>query len=255
MTAPSSSAARLNDDVLEWPLPPTLEPRHFMTPPMESEHHLLALLLFYQLMKEAFRGRNDVFVGADLACYFSELQVRNFDVLAPDGLVVIDVPWRERQGWVSWLEDGRLPDLVVEHMSPSTRARDLGRKLEIYDRTMKVREYYAFDLKSGELHAFQRERADLTRVPGERIYSPVLGAWVGVSDAPWMDHSGPFLRLFAEDGALIPTLAERAAAESERAAAESERAAAESARADAESARAVALEAELAALKARLGGG
>jgi Uma2 family endonuclease len=211
---------------------------------MDSEHHLLALMLFFELMKERFADRDDVFVGADLACYFSARQVKNKDFRAPDGIVVLGVEPRERRGWVAWEEDGRLPDLVVEHMSPSTRAADLGRKRQIYDEVWKVREYYAFDLKTGALHAFHRVDNQLVPAPRDaedHVFSPILGVRVGVSKAGWGRHPGPFLRLFEQDGAPIPAADERAAAESARAAAAT--------------ARADALEAELRALKARLGEG
>lgn len=235
----------------EWPQVPVLEPHHFMTEPMESEHHLLALMLFYTLMREQLAGRSDVFVGADLACYFSELEVKNKDFRAPDGIVVLDVPPRERQGWVVWQEGGRYPDLVIEHMSPSTRAVDLGKKLATYRNVWFVREYYAFDLESGELFAFH-PREQEGRLAGDRFRSEVLGAWVGVSRERLNGHPGPWLRIFDDAGVVIPTRSEITEIESQRAESERARAESERARAERERARADALEAEVAALRAKL---
>jgi Uma2 family endonuclease len=231
---PSPRDATSTNAAWDWPQVPVLEPHHFETEPMESEHHLMALILFYTLLRERFADREDVFLGADLVCYFSDLQVKNKDFRAPDGLVVLGVEPRERQGWIVWQEGGRYPDLVVEMMSPSTREVDLGKKLATYTNVWRVREYLALDLESGELHAFLRRGLDYERHLlrlGDLIESDVLGAFVGVSDAPYHRHRGPWLRLFSADGELVPTAAERAEAESRRA---------------------EALAAELEALKAKL---
>ncbi|MCC6623650.1 MAG: Uma2 family endonuclease [Deltaproteobacteria bacterium] len=238
-----------------WPQVPKLEDHHFLTEPMESERHLIALLLFYQLMKEVFRGRDDVFVGADLVVYFSELQVRNKDFRAPDGIAVLGVDGRERRGWILWEEDGRYPDLVIEHMSPSTRAVDLGIKVRIYGQVWKVREYFAFDLETGRIHAFAGTPDGL--VPMEpnaagRYPSKVLGGEIGVSDVPVEGRAGPWMRIFRPDGTLVPLPVERATAEAERATAEAERATSEATARAAAEARTAELEARLAELEARL---
>jgi len=243
------NAATPSTEPEPWPRVPKLEDHHFVTEPMESERHLIALILFYQLMREALRDRADVYIGADLVVYFSELQVKNKDFRAPDGVVVLGVEPRERKGWIVWEEDGRYPDLVVEHMSPSTRDTDLGTKVRIYGQIWKVREYFAFDLESGEIHAFEGTGMGLERkTPNAagRFRSDVLGAEVGVSDLPAEGRDGPWMRLFTADGAPLMTRAERADSEAKRADAEAK------ARAAAE-ARAAALEVELAELRARLG--
>jgi Uma2 family endonuclease len=226
-----------------WPQVPVLEPHHFETEPMESEHHLVAMLFLYELVVDLMKDRS-AFVGADLVVYFSELQVRNKDFRAPDLIVVTDVPERARKGWIVWQEDGRYPELVVEMMSPTTRHLDLGRKLYIYSEIWKVSEYYAFDLETGELHAFAfkaGERHLVKRTPDAsgRYFSEILGAHVGVGEGGFGNHQLPVVRLFDASGVPVPTSAERARAESERAQAESQRA--------------DRLETELRELKAKLG--
>lgn len=206
-------------------------------------------------MREALAHREDKFVGADLVVYFSELQVRNKDFRAPDGVVVLGCDPHERKGWIVWEEEGRYPDLVIEHMSPSTRAVDLGAKLRIYGHIWKVREYFAFDLESGALYAFagttNHGLVPMTPNAAGRYPSEVLGAEVGVSDRENEGRPGPWMRLFAADGSLILTRSERAEAESRRAEADSQRAEAEARARLAAEERALALERELAALKAR----
>jgi Uma2 family endonuclease len=267
----------------DWPEVPVLEPHHFLTEPMESERHLLALLFFYQVMREALSHRDDVYIGADLVVYFSDLQVKNKDFRAPDGVVVLGVEPRERDGWIVWREGGRYPDLVVEHMSPSTRDVDLGAKLRIYGQVWRVQEYFAFDLETGEIHAFARTSEGFERLePNEvgRYPTEVLGGELGSSSIPVNGRPGPWMRLFREgQPVLIPAErveleaqraeleAQRAEAEAQRAEAEAQRAEAEAQRAEAEAQRAQAeakaraeaearvalLEAELAALRARSG--
>lgn len=233
-----------------WPRVPVLEDHHFLTEPMESERHLIAMLFFYQLMREALKHRDDIYVGADLVVYFSELQVKNKDFRAPDGVVVLGVEPRERKGWIVWEEDGRYPDLVIEHMSPSTRDVDLGKKLRIYGQIWRTSEYFAFDLESGEIHAFVHQGGDqgfakMAPNAAGRYPSKILGGEIGVSDSIIDGRPGPWMRLFTPDGELVLIPAERAEAEAQRAEAEAQRAH------EAE-ARARALETELAALRAKL---
>jgi Uma2 family endonuclease len=247
------TSARPNESARE-PMP-VLEPHHFVTEPMESEHHLVAMILLYQLVSGLTRGR-DVFVGADLVVYFSALQAKNKDFRAPDLFVVTNVSPHERQGWIVWEEGDRYPDLVVEHMSPSTRSTDLGEKLRVYDRVWRVKEYYAFDLATGELHAFGRGPNGLERrTPDERGHYPstVLEASFGVAREGYDRVRRPVLRLYDAEGAALPTSDELARSEHQRAQAEAQRAQAEARQAEAERRRADALEAELRALKARLG--
>jgi Uma2 family endonuclease len=203
------------------------------------------MILLYQLVSGLTRGR-DVFVGADLVVYFSALQAKNKDFRAPDLFVVTNVSPHERQGWIVWQEGDRYPDLVVEHMSPSTRSTDLGEKLRVYDRVWRVKEYYAFDLATGELHAFGRGPNGLERrTPDEHGHypSPVLdelglGASFGVAREGYDRVRRPVLRLYNAEGAALPTSDELARSEARRAQAEAQRA--------------DALEAELRALKAKM---
>jgi Uma2 family endonuclease len=216
---------------------------------MESEHHLIAMLLLYELVTELTRGREDVYVGADMVVYFSDLQVKNKDFRAPDLTVVTGVEPRERQGWIVWQEGGRYPELVVEHMSPSTRQVDLGAKLRVYGNIWHVSEYYAFDLETGELHAFGRGKDGLEKRSPEAnglFRSELLDTYFGVDSQGYRKMSRPVLRLFDAEGRPVLTGSERAGAEARRAEDAELRAAAEAQRA-------TSLEAELIALKAKLG--
>jgi hypothetical protein len=56
--------------------------------------------------------------------YFSQLQVKRNDFRGPDVFVALDVERKERKSWVAWEEGGRLPDVVIELTSDSTRHVD-----------------------------------------------------------------------------------------------------------------------------------
>lgn len=75
------------------------------------------------------------------------------------------------------------PALVIEVLSPSTRRRDRGVKLRLYERT-GVREYWLVDPVEHALTMYRRaadasfERAaDLTAVGGDTLTTPLVPGW------------------------------------------------------------------------------
>ncbi|HSG38328.1 MAG TPA: Uma2 family endonuclease, partial [Thermoanaerobaculia bacterium] len=123
--------------------------------PMDDFQHPLQLELFRNLTHEvmAERGRRDYTIGGDNFVYYSLEQAE--DVVkgrpyfrGPDIFFVDGIPPREdRRGWVAWEEGGRLPDLIVEILSPSTAHIDRKDKRELYARVFRTREYYLLDLE------------------------------------------------------------------------------------------------------------
>jgi Uma2 family endonuclease len=113
--------------------------------PLESERHREQMSLLIDSLKDAWRDRRDVYVGGNMAIYFSETQARNNDFRAPDVFVVLDTERRERKGWVVWEEDGRTPDVVIELTSESTEDVDRGKKKTIYARMLHVPFYACCD--------------------------------------------------------------------------------------------------------------
>jgi Uma2 family endonuclease len=245
--------------------------------PLESDWHSIQLPLLQELLYQAMaeQGRADFFAGADIFVYYSHQQAREVweeeeqgleqrafrgpDVFWVDG---VD-PDRKRKGWVAWHEDGRLPDVIFEMLSPSTADKDRGEKKEIYERVFRTAEYFLYDPGSGSLEGFHlvdRAYQPLRlgrrgRLPSERL-GVSIGLWRGVI----RKRRDTWVRLFRRDGTLVPTADERAEEESRRAEAERQRAQAEYQRAEAEhqraeaaEQRAEAAEAELARLRALLG--
>jgi Uma2 family endonuclease len=196
--------------------------------PLETEWHTIQFPFLRRLIRQAMgeQGRRDFYVGGNMFVYYSVEQAwdvaqgkkyfRGPDVFWVDGAE----PDRERQCWVSWEEDGRLPDVIVELLSPSTAAIDRKDKKKLYSEVWRTREYFLYDPDTGILEGF--------RLAG-RTYQPLapdaqgrfrseqlgvsLGLWHGVCEARESD----WVRLFRPDGSLVPSAEEQAEAERQRA--------------------------------------
>ncbi len=228
--------------------------------PMDSPWHRSQLNLLIEETQERFRGRTDYYTGGDMFVYYSSKQAeaikaeeaaerawadagrvgeppKKTEFRGPDYFCVLDVDGRRRrEGWVVWEEEGRYPDIIVEILSRSTRKNDLGPKKKLYERTFRTREYICFDHVRDELVAwrlvddeYQPIRPDVTG----RIWSQVLGAFVGRWKGVYQGQDAAWLRLFDEAGNLIPIGLEIAESERERADSERERAESERERAEA----------------------
>ena len=273
-TVPTPEGAEVDDG---WPrevsLPPAQAELWQEDEPLESDAHVDQMVVMRDSLRFHYRDRADVFVGANMPVYFSALQVRKRDFRAPDLFVVLGARPGERDFWVVWEEEGRTPDLVVEVLSESTEATDRGRKKDLYERVLKVTEYFLYDLRSGHTDGYRLTNGAYEPIapgPSGRLSSQVLGLEVGALDALVDQRAGHWLRFFLPDGRVLPTAAEaeaqradseahRAEAEAQRAEAEAQRAEAEAHRADSAAQRAdsaeareQALAAKLAALEARL---
>ena len=105
------------------------------------------------------RGRSDFFVGGDMFVYYSFEQAR--DIVAgrryfrgPDVFYVSGVERRERKAWVACEEDGRLPDVIIELLSPSTAEIDRTIKKDLYSRTFRTPQYFLYDPETEKLEGF-----------------------------------------------------------------------------------------------------
>src|SRR4051795_12657133 len=107
--------------------------------PLESNWHVIQMNLLIDLISQAMseRSRTDFFAGGDMFVYYSYEQAR--DVAAgrpyfrgPDVFYVGGVEGGDRKTWVAWEEGGRLPDFIVEFLSPSTAKMDRTVKKDLY---------------------------------------------------------------------------------------------------------------------------
>ena len=232
--------------------------------PMDNLAHVLQMYLLidsaHQVMAE--RGRKDYLAAGNIFVYYSIEQAH--DVVqgrsyfrGPDFFFVGGVAPAKRLAWVSWEEGGRLPELIVEFLSPSTAHIDRTTKKDLYSRVFRTPEYYIYDLLGTSVLDGFRLAGDSYRPmrPDRRgrLRSEVLGLDLGIWQGEYENQEGTWIRLFYPDGRMVPTADERADAECQRADAERQRADAERQRADTERQRAEAAEAELARLRSLLG--
>ena len=199
-------------------------------PMAESEAQLRAIIYLVSALYGHFRDRPDVYVGGDMFLYYEEGNPAA--VVAPDVFVVLGAPKREESPRLSYKlwEEPKGPDFVLEVLSRSTRAADLGKKRALYA-SLGVEEYWLHD-PAGE-HLASRTRGmrlaggryrDIVPLVPElgvrKVRSTVLGLDVGV------DRTGAVCFYAPETGeALLSHAQERAAREAAEARAAEEAAA------------------------------
>ena len=222
--------------------------------PLDSNWERIQINLLIDVARQAMaeRGRPDFFAGGDMFVYHSVEQARDVArgrpyLRGPDFFFVGGVEDHDRKAWVSWQEGGRLPDVIVELLSPSTRKIDRTVKKDLYARIFQTPEYFLYEPATGELEGFclVGDRYQRLFPDGEnRIWSEKLRLKLGLWQGLRTGVETTWVRLYDEAGRLVPTPEEAANA----------RADAAHQRAEAERQRADAAEAELARLRAQLEG-
>ena len=185
-------------------------------PMAESYAQLRAMLYLLPELMTRYENRSDVFVGGDMFLYYEEGNPAA--VVAPDVFVVLGAPKREeapRLSYKLW-EEPKGPDFVLEVLSRSTWAADLGEKRALYA-SLGVEEYWLYD-PAGE-HLASRLRGmrlaggrycDIVPMVPElgvrKVRSTVLGLDVGV------DRTGAVRFCDPETGEVLLSHAEERAA-------------------------------------------
>jgi len=206
--------------------------------PLDSPWHrdqmYLALELIPQAMAE--QGRTDFWVGGNNFVYYSVEQAREVALeeeqggrkrafRGPDVFWVGGVdPTPKREAWVSWEEDGRLPDFILELLSPKTARNDRTVKKDLYARVFGTSEYFLYDPRSRTLEGFRLATPGayrpLTPEARGRLWSEELGVFLGLWHGVWMTNDADWVRLFRPDGSMVPTREETERQRAERAEAE-----------------------------------
>ncbi len=106
----------------------------------ETEPHRRWMTRIDDILCHRLRGQR-AYVGCNLLLYFLPGQPARFVV--PDNFVVLDCDPKERRIFKTW-EEQRVPDVIVEVTSLSTKHEDLVKKLAIYEQ-MGVCEYFLYD--------------------------------------------------------------------------------------------------------------
>jgi Uma2 family endonuclease len=210
------------------PLPLDFELVYEDGEPLETEWHTIQIPLLREvtrgLMRE--RGCRDFYVGGNMFVYYSVEQAREVarqkkaNVRGPDVFWVEGVELdRNRKAWVSWEEGGRLPDVIVELLSPTTADIDRTLKVDLYGRVFRTAEYFLYEPDTRKLEGFRLSGRfyQALELDGEgRLWSERLGAWLGIWHGVREDLKRDWIRLYRPDGSLVLTGEERAeAAEAE----------------------------------------
>ena len=216
----------------------------------ESDVHRNEIVDLIHALDTRYEDRPDVYVAGDLFLYY--VRGQRSAVVCPDVFLVQGVAKGLRRTYKLW-EEGRVPSLVIEVTSKSSRQEDVDKKA-LYAR-LGVEEYFLFDPLREYLHP---------NLQGFRLHKGVYraiapdaeGALASGTTGLKLRREGTHLRLVdAVSGEALPTTKEehRLRLQAERRAAEeaAARRAAE-ARAAEEAAARQAAEEELARLRREL---
>lgn len=193
--------------------------------PLETEWHTIQYPFLRRLFRQAMaeQGRTDFYTGGNMFVYYSLDQARAVSeemtkglpwkaFRGPDVFWVGNVdPDRERKVWISWEEGGRLPDVIVELLSPSTAYKDRTEKRDLYARVFRTAEYFLCDpdMKTLEgLRLADRFYQPIRPDENGRLWSEQLGVFLGLWQGVVEGSKGDWVRLFRPDGTLVPTQAE-----------------------------------------------
>ena len=226
--------------------------------PMETQRHADQMHLLIHSLQYAWRDRSDFFAGGNMFVYFSDLQTKGQHFRGPDAWVALGVDGtKERLSWVAWEEGGKLPDVVIELLSPSTEHIDRGEKMRIYERVWRTGHYVLYDPYTHVLEGYVLSAGRYQPItPDARGDLPVatVGFSLGVRSGVYSrGEEIPWLRWIDSEGRTLPWVPSEIEAQlAQKIDAETSRADAERARADAEKARADAAIARLAELESKL---
>src|SRR5262245_18949817 len=122
--------------------------------PLDSFWHRIQLNLALDLIRQAMKeqARTDFFAGGNNFVYYSVEQAwevvqeeeqggKKSAFRGPDVFWVGGVdPTRKREAWIAWEEDGRLPDFILELLSPKPAKNDRTVKKDLYARVFATSE-------------------------------------------------------------------------------------------------------------------
>ena len=116
-----------------------------------------------------FRDRPDVLVVGDLLWY--PVEGDNKIRTAPDAMVVFGRPKGPRGSYIQYREEGIVPQVVFEVLSPGNRRAEMNRKRDFYERH-GVEEYYILNPDRDRHRGYTRDES------GKLTLIPELFGWV-----------------------------------------------------------------------------
>ncbi len=171
--------------VVERPTKIIYYPESDGKPMAETDTHRKQMTDLIETLDEFYRKTPDVYVSGNLLIYYVEGDWT--ESVAPDVFVVKGVPKRERRTYLVW-EEGKGPDVVIEMTSKKTRFEDQYAKRELYERVLKVPEYFLYDpigdYLDPPLQGYRLVKGTYRscRVVEGRLRSRVLGLELGVKE-------------------------------------------------------------------------
>lgn len=181
-----------------------------------------------QFLDETFQPQTypseRVFSAMDLNIYYDEDNTRRYK--RPDWFGVVGVPWlyeeRDlRMSYVIWQERVN-PFIIVELLSPSTQAQDLGQveadtdeiptKWEVYEQYLQVPYYVVYNREQNHFRVFHLEnnRYQELEITNNQFWFEELGIGLRLWQGSYKRAERLWLRFCDASGELIPTEAERA---------------------------------------------
>ena len=150
----------------------------------ESDRHIDQMIYCKEALRIYFADRPDVYIASNNFLYWEEGNPKA--VVSPDVYVVFGVPREQRDCYMAWKEGGKLPSVVIEVTSRSTKSEDTGKKMRLYEQTLHVPEYFQFDPRGDYLRP-RLQGSELVNgeyVPllmlADRLHSKLLGLDLGV---------------------------------------------------------------------------
>lgn len=172
----------------------------------ETDLHRDWMIRILEVLRRRYRGQR-VYVASDILLYYQEGDPTKFVV--PDDFLVLDCDPRRRNTYQIWREDNKVPNVVFEVTSKSTRREDEVFKPRTYAK-LGVPEYFLYDPTSDylspPLQGFRNEHGSFARiVPDE----------TGALKCEELDillrlEQGDLVLYDARSGLVLPTAAEAA---------------------------------------------
>ena len=118
-------------------------------PMAETDLHRDQMFDIIETLKDRFAAVKYMYVSGNLLVFYEQGNPRKH--VSPDCFAVRGVAKKRRDHYLIWREK-KVPEVVIEITSKTTKNEDIKKKFVIYRDLMKVREYFLFDPTEDYLH-------------------------------------------------------------------------------------------------------
>ncbi len=165
----------------------------------------------------------DIFTAAEMHIYFDLTHPKWYK--RPDWFAVLDVPklyggTEMRSSYVVW-DEGVVPFIAIELLSPSTEPEDLGKTVQkkgepptkwmVYEKILGIPYYVIFSRYTDKLKVFQISNSKYQQLtlPDNKLWLPMVNHGLGLWKGAYEGIHRLWLRWYDKNG-WVPLLAERA---------------------------------------------